>query len=563
MTGEAPPPASEPPPEGDAAPGPSEAPAPLGGLLLGSFAIALAAVTNGASQAVWNQILGSARSLPAGGWFRVWALLWPWAVPVLVVGALDAAIAQRAAAGRLQRGWRAALIGLTTTAVLRQATIASPSLGALFFTALLWPIVAALAVGVAWRFWRPLSRFAEVLGGLSLVLVILFASRSGLLGAAWTERPPSGEVTRSPAAGPLVILVVFDELAWPALLDEGGEIDADAYPAFAALAAEAATFVDATSTEAWTGHALPSLLTGRRGAAARKAPTLFAHLPPGYTIDAVCGWPWIDRWLWEREAGREGARRIRFRGKSDLLDGDPLLAGGYFAVMAQKMLPLPLRHVTVPRLGDFVHLGVARQAERVEAIIADGDAAAGRVVYWHLSVPHDPFILDRDGAPSGGSHYTLRHRSSPPEAVIAQYREQVRYADRLLGRLVGAIDRAGLRDRAALLVTADHGLRHTGATALEPEGFPKVRGDWGPRIPMMLRAPSVEPGVRRGDAQIIDIAPTLVELAGGRAEDEAFDGVSLLRPRPVDRARTFRDRKRTWTLDPADGVWRVDAPPGD
>src|SRR6185503_11603104 len=61
-----------------------------------------------------------------------------------------------------------------------------------------------------------------------------------------------------------VVMVVFDELGGMSLLDGQRQIDPARYPRLAELAGHATWFRNATTSDAWTIHAVPSILTGIR-----------------------------------------------------------------------------------------------------------------------------------------------------------------------------------------------------------------------------------------------------------------------------------------------------------
>ena len=70
--------------------------------------------------------------------------------------------------------------------------------------------------------------------------------------------PPPGITADTP-----VILIVFDELSLPTLIDKTHHIDAVRYPAFAALAETSHWFRKATTSAETTMVAVPAILTGR------------------------------------------------------------------------------------------------------------------------------------------------------------------------------------------------------------------------------------------------------------------------------------------------------------
>ena len=107
------------------------------------------------------------------------------------------------------------------------------------------------------------------------------------------------------------------------------------------------------------------------------------------------------------------------------------------------------------------------------------------------------------------------------------YYAAVSYLDERVGQVLGALRSSGLEDRTTVLFCADHG---------EMLG---ERGLWykmsffesSARVPLIVRRPGTPPGRVGAPVSLIDIAPTLLELAGvtlGDPELEAaLDGATL------------------------------------
>lgn len=101
-----------------------------------------------------------------------------------------------------------------------------------------------------------------------------------------------------------------------------------------------------------------------------------------------------------------------------------------------------------------------------------------------------------------------------PSAYRARYAGEVAWVDLWVGRVLQAAEQASARRGRELVVlfTADHG------EALGEEDYYFVHGDvtWPSvsRVPLILRAPGIEPGRRRGLVHHVDVLPTLVQLAG-------------------------------------------------
>ena len=114
----------------------------------------------------------------------------------------------------------------------------------------------------------------------------------------------------------------------------------------------------------------------------------------------------------------------------------------------------------------------------------------------------------------------------------AWYLAEVSAMDREIGRLLGALERAGELERTVVVYLTDHGpSMHRAKFSLY---------EWGTHSSLIVRGPGVSGAGRvdTGLASTIDIAPTLLSLAGGRAP-ESCQGVDLL-PRLTERGATPR-----------------------
>jgi arylsulfatase A-like enzyme len=108
--------------------------------------------------------------------------------------------------------------------------------------------------------------------------------------------------------------------------------------------------------------------------------------------------------------------------------------------------------------------------------------------------------------------------------LIRAYMASTSYIDAQIGRVVAALDAAGLRERTIIVVWGDHGF-HLGEHGIWCKG---TNFEVAARSPMVIVAPGVKPGSRI-DAlvEFVDIYPTLVDLAGLPMPSE-FEGVSLV-----------------------------------
>jgi arylsulfatase A-like enzyme/Flp pilus assembly protein TadD len=135
-----------------------------------------------------------------------------------------------------------------------------------------------------------------------------------------------------------------------------------------------------------------------------------------------------------------------------------------------------------------------------------------KVFLWvHYYDPHDPY--------------------EPPETPGRSlqgtgYDREISYIDACIGDLVERLDKAGLLDASVLIVAADHG-ESLGEHHESKHGV--FLYEAAVRVPMLLRAPGILPANTRvkGQAELVDIAPTILDLLGLEPM-EAAEGNSLL-----------------------------------
>ncbi len=133
-------------------------------------------------------------------------------------------------------------------------------------------------------------------------------------------------------------------------------------------------------------------------------------------------------------------------------------------------------------------------------------------------------------------HYFDPHRPWTAPAVYArQYRDngygaEIAFTDAWIGELLRGIETLGMAGRTAVILTADHG---EGLSEHEEETHSFLLYNGTVRVPLMVSAPGLEPGVESGPVSVADVAATILDLAG--VEPMPMDGRTLLAPQPPDR----------------------------
>lgn len=100
------------------------------------------------------------------------------------------------------------------------------------------------------------------------------------------------------------------------------------------------------------------------------------------------------------------------------------------------------------------------------------------------------------------------------------YDGEIRFSDYHIGRLLDALRADGLWDRTIIIITADHGdgFGEHGIPPSQRHGYHLYENET--KVPLIIHVPGLAPRVVHSPVGHVDIAPTLLNLLGGRATDE-------------------------------------------
>jgi arylsulfatase A-like enzyme len=147
-----------------------------------------------------------------------------------------------------------------------------------------------------------------------------------------------------------------------------------------------------------------------------------------------------------------------------------------------------------------------------DAIAFVDDHRAGKFFLWvHYYDPHLGYETHPEVPDFGASR-------------VDRYDGEIRFTDLQFGRLLAHLRSVGQWDRTAVVVTGDHG-EGFGEHGVTEHGFDLYRAQT--QVPFIVRVPGLPARRVRVPVGHVDLAPTLVNLARGRAEP-SFIGRSLL-----------------------------------
>ncbi len=133
--------------------------------------------------------------------------------------------------------------------------------------------------------------------------------------------------------------------------------------------------------------------------------------------------------------------------------------------------------------------------------------------YRKMTLPpkHDG---DWDDIPKAGINYktslNMKMDIRRQKKAVGGYYASVTYMDRMVGKVLGALDEAGLRDETIVIFTSDHGY-HLG----EHDFWAKVSlRDESAAVPLIISVPGKKPAVCHSLVELLDLYPTVAALCG-------------------------------------------------
>lgn len=386
-------------------------------------------------------------------------------------------------------------------------------------------VAAAAALG--WLRWSPRSRpttavFLRYAGVAPVVLLgqflflsptssWLFASTAGLAAAEQAAEEAADGLGEDP---PPVVMVVLDALPTATLLDGTGHMDGEQFPNLAELADQSTWYRNHSTVSLFTNQSVPTLTTGRyqEGDEKNDPENIFTLLGSRYEIYAE--------------------ENLTAMCQIDECHTSRAPSGGLPAVLRDARRfwynTITRQQITINEF-DVPHLAPNRVAEAgtwfqqvgTGTDLAGDDELAGRPSfrYYHLMLPHGPWVHTDDGAvyqsiqePPLGNYY-LSWGSSGAPVGHQRHVLQAQATDQALGTLFDQMREVDLYDEALIIVTADHG------NAFLPNqsgrGLDEGNGHHVAWVPLIIKAPGQTEGeVNDDNLMSIDIVPTVAEMLG-------------------------------------------------
>ena len=305
----------------------------------------------------------------------------------------------------------------------------------------------------------------------------------GVASAVAFATAPAATADAAPPAsrGPLnVILISIDSLR--ADMPWAGYARPIA-PRLTRFHARSVAYTRAYSTSSYTSKSVAGLLTGRYPSELLRTGNFFTkYLTPG---DFVC------TSLAAQEIPCVAGHAHAYFGKGN--------SGFESGFRAWELVPeIPFNYETDPYITSpkLTKLAIA-------TLTKIGEEARGEhpfFAWFHFMDPHDEYK----------THAESTHYGKSPRDL---YDEEVFYTDLWFGRLLDFIEAQPWAARTAIVITADHGeaFGEHGITRHAHEVWEELV-----HVPLFVHLPGAEPRIIETPRGAVDLAPTFIELLGGR-----------------------------------------------
>jgi hypothetical protein len=402
-------------------------------------------------------------------------------------------------------------------------------------------VIGGLALGYLRACVGSLATFLRFAGVASIIFLVQFLFLSPTSGLVIGDGPSlDADVGRRVAADlgddpPDVVVLLFDALPTASLLDGTGRIDAELFPNFARLAATSSWYRNNTTVAAYTGQAVPAILTGRFRPQGTENGELGGHDDENlFTLLGGSYEMHVQEQI-TRLCPSELCGDVPSAGLATLLGDavDTWLDGpGGGAESGELELPgaLETRRFAA--------------AEEWEASQAPRNPDRPQLSFHHVVIPHTPWVFTDDGEAYRGAAdrpagtFGLGWTETGVPLGIQRHTLQLQAADRLLGDMLDRLEQAGRFDDSMVVVTADHGnafLSGEPERALSEGNMEQVM--W---TPLLIKAPGqTTPTVDDSNVMSIDVVPTIADALGvelpwevdgmpvGEAAAERTDGTKV------------------------------------
>ncbi len=168
-------------------------------------------------------------------------------------------------------------------------------------------------------------------------------------------------------------------------------------------------------------------------------------------------------------------------------------------------------------------------------LIEEKDPNKPLFLYFASLAPHSPYQAPQE--------YIDAYKDVFKDETKRNYAAMITELDTQVGRIVKALEKKGIRDNTLIFFASDNGGKLAGSVSAPGTGVAKIPPasngafrdgkaslyEGGVRVPAIMNWPGkLKPGVTNESLHMVDIMPTILNLAGGHGNSERpFDGKDI------------------------------------
>lgn len=404
-------------------------------------------------------------------------------IPVPLLAFLIEAVVRRTMGPRLTIQVHSGLVGLFGLPVFVRTVSGAGFDG---YGVLIVAVILTIGFSLLYWYTRFGSNLVRVLSFATPVVLVAFALSTPVQ-SLFTPQERSTEPLKAERTPPVVYLLL-DEFPLASLEKHPGKIDGVRFPNFSRLA-ERSTWYSRARTEAdSTVLAVPMMVSGTHQTDDRPAPGLADYPDNFMSVLARAGYDvYGSEWITDLCPHEVCPRSRDFRRRFFRFLTNGLTFGRPLPLPSDSDLDLT---AALRRRLDLQPGQPFRVHELVNAIRAGKDDA----FFLHLMLPHVPWIMLPDGRTHDAPSVILEFEGSDGRIHqdVQRMLLQIQFVDHALGRIMKAMEDAGIWDESIFVVTADHGAMMNGGGSRRE--ISEENAAWIAPVPLFIKYPEQQRG---------------------------------------------------------------------
>lgn len=168
------------------------------------------------------------------------------------------------------------------------------------------------------------------------------------------------------------------------------------------------------------------------------------------------------------------------------------------------------------------------------------------LVYYPMLLPHSPFVPNPDSEDWNPDSPGAKKGTFTPE----HFDDMIHYVDKMVGAITDQLEASGVLEDTYIIFTSDNGTLSTVTSKVNDQLVKGGKGrmtDAGTRVPMLVRGPKIDAGLRSSDlVDFTDVLPTLCAIADRDVPKKMESNGHVFLPQLRQKGERARDYVYCW-----------------